>query len=447
MSPSNTAVERGNPPPRRKSCAACGKAKRRCDNRQPVCVRCTQRKIDCIYAPAVLSGRDRHLATPPGPGAPQSPTEASPSPFPVPGVIDEPTALWDDELFPSAPPHIANQDQPPISDVNIDLSDFILGNGTAAVDEVLAATPSATESPDLIFSPPAPLMLFLFGKRNPSVTSSIIASRLQYAIDSLRDAPTRMVLEAQTPWCHPHLYKDYMPRSMRDAHACCALYHSKNAANAPTVLRSIESHVDDLLAASEPASPLEALARVQALLLYQVILIFDGDIQLRASAAKTTPALDAAAVALMAQLGVDELYYAKTDPVPETLPLYPLTKARTFWESWVFTESARRTFMTACMFLQLYRLLSGGTPLFCNSRLHFHHSLTVSGHLWDAGDAFEFAVAWRDKRHWVVREDEFLQIVRDAEADDIDAFGRILFTVLLGIDEAKAWFASKGSRF
>src|SRR6478609_7443403 len=41
--------ERANPPSRRKSCAACIKAKRRCDSALPACLRCHHRKIPCEY--------------------------------------------------------------------------------------------------------------------------------------------------------------------------------------------------------------------------------------------------------------------------------------------------------------------------------------------------------------------------------------------------------------
>lgn len=34
--------------------------------------------------------------------------------------------------------------------------------------------------------------------------------------------------------------------------------------------------------------------------------------------------------------------------------------------------------------------------------------------------------------------------LRDARADDVDAFGRILLTALMGIDEAKGWFLTRG---
>jgi hypothetical protein len=43
----------------------------------------------------------------------------------------------------------------------------------------------------------------------------IIATHLQFAIDVLKETPRMMVLQNQTPWCHPSLYKRKMPRVMQ----------------------------------------------------------------------------------------------------------------------------------------------------------------------------------------------------------------------------------------
>jgi hypothetical protein len=43
----------------------------------------------------------------------------------------------------------------------------------------------------------------------------VIAKRLQFAIDEIKRAPALMIMETQTPWCHPLLYRDGMPKSMK----------------------------------------------------------------------------------------------------------------------------------------------------------------------------------------------------------------------------------------
>ncbi len=295
------------------------------------------------------------------------------------------------------------------------------------------------ESLELIERPPQ--MLFPPRSQEFRTIATIITTRLQYALDQIKDAPRRMIVENQTPWCHPSLYRDSMPRSMQDAYASCALYLAKNQLNSPIILRSIEAKVDDLLTSPEPTTAFETLARTQALLLYHIIRVFDGDIRARASAEKTTAVLEAAGYALLAHITFEQ----PREVCPATpLPLYPLAATKEFWASWVFMESARRTFLITFFFLQLYRLLAGVTTLQCDGKLQLCHSLTMSAYLWRASDAFDFAIAWLEKKHFVVIDANFSGVIDEARADDLEEFGKILVTALMGIEETKAWFASRG---
>jgi hypothetical protein len=130
--------------------------------------------------------------------------------------------------------------------------------------------------------------------------------------------------------------------------------------------------------------------------------MFDGDIRARASAEAATPVLESAAIGLVGLFGHNPLTASPGSPAPESLPLYPIGPAREFWQTWMLHESARRTYMMTFFILQLYLLLKGDVPKKCDHRLYLCHFWTVSAHLWQAGDAFDFAVAWRDRRHFVV---------------------------------------------
>jgi hypothetical protein len=37
-----------------------------------------------------------------------------------------------------------------------------------------------------------------------------------------------------------------------------------------------------------------------------------------------------------------------------------------------------------------------------------------------------------------------MDTLRDAKADDVDAFGKMLLTALLGIDEMRGWLLARG---
>jgi hypothetical protein len=177
----SSSVERDNPPPRRKSCEACRAAKRRCDLALPACFRCTRRNVLCVY-----------------PG------------LPAPELMPELLALFN---------------QPEMPDPC--MTQFTLGN-TPTFDSVLLETP-----PPSIHEPsPAPLNhrpqnspisvtysqsfeITHVRTRAHAPLSEIMASRYQYALDTLSDTPRMMVVENQTPWSHRELYSDGMPKAMQ----------------------------------------------------------------------------------------------------------------------------------------------------------------------------------------------------------------------------------------
>src|SRR6478752_6041213 len=109
-----------------------------------------------------------------------------------------------------------------------------------------------------------------------------------------------------------------------DAHSSCALYMAKNRVNSPIIFRSIESRVNDLLSAPPPITPLDCLAHTQALILYQIIRLYDGDIGARTSAERIIPAIEASAMSLFSYAQFD------IEGTPGTLPLYPIAPTKAF---------------------------------------------------------------------------------------------------------------------
>lgn len=204
-----------------------------------------------------------------------------------------------------------------------------------------------------------------------------------------------------------------------DAQAFSALYISKTPANSLIVLRMIESRAQELVASPIPATGLEVLARAQSLLLYQIIRFFDGDISLRAGAERGMCSMEEAAFSLMAfttfSIGTfeDVGLGLPGGPLPAApgpdVPIHdlPSQELRAFWESWVFQESARRTFLMMFFFLRIYAITKGefgaNPKPRCDGRLGLCHSFTLSAHLWAAKDFVDFAPAWKTKRHFVVK--------------------------------------------
>lgn len=216
---------------------------------------------------------------------------------------------------------------------------------------------------------------------------------------------------------------------------------SKNRQNSPIILRTIQSRVNELITQPEPTTPFENLARTQALLLYHIIRIFDGDIASRASAERTQSALEDSAMALLTHVSFD---VAAQHPASAELPLHPLGPTRAFWRDWVYQESARRTLLFTFFLLQAYRILAGYPISSCDGRLNMCHSFTLSAPLWHAQTPVEFARAWSETAHLVVTNGELEKVFKEARARHVDLFGKIILTSILGVDEAEGWFASRG---
>ncbi|KAB8255856.1 hypothetical protein BDV32DRAFT_141701 [Aspergillus pseudonomiae] len=403
-------AERENPPPRRKSCEACKTAKRRCDLAFPACSRCATRNTPCIYP-----GRQ--------PAIPQKLIdemfESIAQTVDTPLSFDSCTTEFRIPELPG-PPAIAHPFD--VFDPQWDYIDIDAPCLAEAPTGVLIPRPSYTMT--------APVT------RPPMALSEIIASRLQFAIDVLKDVPKMMVQENQTPWSHKQLYVNGMPKHMQDAYSSCALHITQNAINRPVITSLINTNIQTLLTSPVATTPLETLSHTHALLLYQIMLFFSPDPSANLS---LIPHLESSALTLLSCI-----YFPDPSYAPTILP--PTTEAKQdFWTSWIFQESARRTVLFAFYLIQLHRLVQGERNLVCDGSLGLVHSWYLSAYLWEAQDAGEFGEAWMEKDHFVVGQLNFGRVLTEARAGDVDVFGRMLLVSYLGIEEARAWFLARGA--
>ncbi|KXH52660.1 hypothetical protein CSAL01_13088 [Colletotrichum salicis] len=452
---SNSFFERANPPPRRKTCIACIKAKRRCDHGQPACLRCSRRNIACDYFAPPATSRSKgnagdHVLRTQKSRRPQHPS----SPTQVPAPLLDDGAGSDASLIPwSQNPDLLPLDMGDLEDVNFDLAFDELITTDAFFERPLIA-PCLTPRPDEMLVPS-------YDAPSGSL-EALVASRLQYSLDEIKKVPTTVVMENQAPWSHPYLYRAHMPRDMQgehlmshspkstangknltvcspDAQACSALYIAKNSINASSVLRTIQTRAHELLASPMPKSRLDILARLHAILLYQIIRLFDGDISMRASAQHTLSSLEQTILALL-----PFVKWERAQPTTDPAQDYSTCPTKDFWLEWIFQESARRTIFFTCFFLVAYSVLVDTLTNGCEQRYVFCQSWTMSAHLWKAPTVVDFAVAWKEKQHLVITKQCFEEALRDAAADDIDAFGRILMVGAMGIEDARLWFYNRG---
>jgi hypothetical protein len=320
--------------------------------------------------------------------------------------------------------HLLNFDMPTAITPSNHLSNFIASS--TYVEEQVALRHFSRPAESLKFS-----------------TTNIIPfarSRIGYAIEQLKLAPRMMVEENATLWCHATLYEEQMPRPLQDAHAACALYVSRNDVNVEFVARHISDRVKELIATHTPTDPIEILARAHALMLYQVMLVFGGDMRFYGQAEILLSHLEHVGNLLLALNG------QQCDPT-EKLPLHPSAAARAAWTSFVYRETLRRTVLSLFQFLALCHLLQGGQVSSCSPELAQGNRITLSAHLWGAKSALDFAVAWNEKKHLLVHDLDFSEVLSTAHPGDIDNFAKAMLVGLQGIDDVKGWFYTHGAAF
>lgn len=435
MNSSLSSLERGNPPARGKACGSCAASKRRCDLKHPACTRCSRRKTRCRYpgvrqTERISSGLVLRQDAPSLTESLDLDTQALMTDCILIQMPNQVPMLYEPELF--LPPFLS------YSASNPDLvasEDLMIGGDNVPYENGI--TTGLTLHPFSAWcSPILPISDEKMRRR-----AMLLHTRLQYSIEEYLSAPRHMVYENSTPWSHPLLYQSEMPGCMQDAQACCALYLARNSTNAPFVMRTISTRASSLIVEQLPCRPLDLLARTHALLLYSIIHLFHGDAPTRVSAEYDMAALEQAAIALFPHIS-----FSDPDAGSTSLSLFPLDEAQVFWSNWIFQESARRTFLVVFFFLRVYRLIQGDVSLQCDGPAFVQHTFTISAQLWGASDVSQFVEAWNQRKLFLVTNVYISEVIATARPDDIDTYGKMLMTVLMGMDQTNEWMVSRGGR-
>ena len=117
---------------------------------------------------------------------------------------------------------------------------------------------------------------------------------LHYVVTRVKGFTTDVATRNATPFLHRYLYKDHTPQCILSCFTANVLYANRTQANTAMVMRALHSRVRELVDAEAGrvvATPVEKLARTQALFLYQIIRLLDGDVILRAQGERDIPLL------------------------------------------------------------------------------------------------------------------------------------------------------------
>ncbi|KAL9057554.1 MAG: hypothetical protein Q9162_002287 [Coniocarpon cinnabarinum] len=393
------------------SCTACATAKRRCGRQQPRCQRCWSRGIDCQYPP--------------------------PKP----------------QQFVALTTHDASILQQP-GDI---LTPFGKGGLSLGVD--LAGLPIDTSLASWWFSSPEtwevdhrPRKL---GVRQAS------SAELEYAVPIIRDWLAQWVQGDCNPFIHHELYRHRFPSCIQDAYMALSCYLHRTRANEQTVLRIIYDKATQLVAQHAPNStttPPEApsvdssthdpfihLARSQALLIYQLISLYDGNTVLRDLAETHIPVLrDWLHNAILHASETSDLgtYLTPSASSPSnvsfaeapTLQVHTESWQQTTWHAWILSESLRRTFLVASAAQGIYLSHFDGIA-HCLGGMMF----TSRRGFWDAPTAAVWLSRCKEVYGGLVRLTEMEKLFETLEPRELDDFARVMLGVTFGAERVGAW--------
>lgn len=397
------------PAPYRKACAQCATAKRRCDLGSPCCYRCKVRSLECQYPTAVC------------------PTDLSSEPFP--GHAGR--LVSHDELAASVERDV------------LDLMDTESYLGLqAGGSEPLAFFPDyeldwadVMEDIDRFLVPDRV-------ERNDSPSTSVMAGdiyqeRIVYVVKQIKSYPGLFVREGQTPFIHSSLWKDRLPRAIQDVLGACALYGERRQTNQALVFGVISAAADRLISDYPlvTIAAMEQLAGVQALILYQIIRLFDGDIRQRADAERANPTLQDWTRKLQDRMQKIE---DPSPPVDINSPTPPTTSiVMDSWRNWVFAESLRRTIIVSHTLQALFSFLKNGWQK--EYREFRKLSFFAQKALWTAPSEYYWQSALKEHLTLPIKFHSWDLDIADAKPADMDHLGMLVMVLMKGVNYSSHW--------
>ncbi|KAI0206400.1 hypothetical protein F4808DRAFT_118499 [Astrocystis sublimbata] len=368
----------------RKACLACTKAKRHCSKELPLCRRCLGKRLPCTYPPPRRSEMFHPSSTALG----NDPVTA---PIDVMANLDEP----EDSVF--ACSQIMEADFEGLALPTVEPSSGASAPASLSSDLSVGLADFWFLAPESWTTEPA---------EQPTALSRDIERALKQYIKEVQSWMRQWVTEGSSPLHHRELYSFHMPRHTQDAYTAMTMYMNRTDDTEATVHRILEDRVSQLLQDQEIEASLNLagdggmsifnrLSRVQSLLCYQLIRLYDGDIRMRAQAEALIPTLSSWNTQMLEtardSLGHPERFLApspfeatmRTDISNPTVRAFSSPNA--VWQAWVVAESVRRAWQTTNFVQDVYQFLRCGWA-HCSG----HLPSTLRKSLWHAPSAYSW---------------------------------------------------------
>ncbi|KAI1416793.1 hypothetical protein F5Y13DRAFT_100643 [Hypoxylon sp. FL1857] len=432
----------------RRACMDCTKSKRQCTKAVPACRRCVDKGIPCVYPPA------RRIV--------HAETAESASPRQVTHRAGGSNDAGAGDL-----------NFPPLQLTPADLGGGIGGQPllTDSPQPSLDDTASTASGDTWFLTPESWIADYTLPPNQPTAVQDMM---LQRFIDGVQSWLKRWTVEGSSPLHHRHLYREKMPRYVQDAYTAVTMYHtsaardsSANAEARATALRVFDDRVVQLLQDQALETSLgkqmdifDHLSRVQALLTYQTIRLFDGDVRMRAQAEDLVPTLflwtkqllDSAKENLtrpsrfLADIANSASNYSSCFGYGPGSTSSSGSGAGcsedTVWRAWILVESVRRTWLVSNYLQEIYLYMKRGWGN-CPGRM----TITMRGGLWDAASSYAWSRKCREQDALFLPTTGTEKLFYERCPEDIDEFSLFIVELSYGVDRIERWLGeSKGRR-
>jgi hypothetical protein len=279
-----------------------------------------------------------------------------------------------------------------------------------------------------------------------SATATVGIAILKKYVAILQSWFDRWVSTGSNPFIHSRLYSGKFPTVVQVAYVTLASYIHRTPANTETVLRIIEDRSNDLLRENEADMQewtdsgeqeidlFAQLTRLHALMVYQTIGLFDGDIRARHVAESHMAVQDSWASKLIntAAKAMSNTHADATHLI--SCLATPSTYSQQQWYLWILSESIRRTWLVAASLSPIFSALQQRWAV-CPGDIRF----TNGSRLWKAASATEWEKHCLEGKVAFLQRSEGARLFEDTEPADIDEFSAAMMNLTFDGDVLEKW--------
>jgi hypothetical protein len=291
----------------------------------------------------------------------------------------------------------------------------------------------------------------------PPDQSSLSVTDLKGAIKTIIRWLTQWIEKGSNPFIHPRLYRNRLPRCIQDAYATLSCYLHKSSSNEQIVFQIVEERMKQLLAdngislanplqenkstSSTPLDSLEHIARVQALIVYQVLGLYGGDIRLRHLSETFIPVLKSWMREMVQHVSQEDCLGGSVDSSADATPGVGSISTRFthnenfLWYSWILAESVRRTFIIGSGMQVTFLVLQKRDTVSCQGGMMF----TTRQGAWEAQSAMAWEKVCSEVNVGLMQMSEAHRLFTESAPEEINEFTELVLGLIYGRERLQRW--------